>query len=59
MGRRALAVSETMLAIGQFDPKAMTDTGMWVYAGVITVVSLVLSFVIAVWWQRRKDKRQA
>ena len=45
-----------MLALAQFDPMDMTDTGMWWYAGGITVVTLVLSFLVAVWWQRRKDK---
>ena len=44
--------------LAQYDPMDMTDTGMWVYAGVFTVVGLIASFFIAVAWQRWKDKRK-
>jgi len=43
---------------GALDPDRMTDGGMFAWAGIITVVSLVASFFVAIWWQRRKDKRK-
>ena len=36
-------------------PAKMTDTGMWIWAGVLTAVGLVASYVVAVWWQRRQQ----
>lgn len=35
----------------------MDDTGMWVWAGILTAVGLVASLVIAVAWQRWKDRK--
>lgn len=37
----------------------MDDTGMYVWAGILTAVSLALSFVVAVWWQKRKEEQKA
>ena len=37
------------------DPDGMTDAGMYAWAAIITVLSLVASFLIAAWWQRRRD----
>ena len=37
---------------------SMDDAGMYVWAGVFTVVGLVASFGIAIWWQRWKDKKK-
>lgn len=33
----------------------MDDTGMWLWAGLLTVVALAASLVIAIWWQKRKS----
>lgn len=40
------------------DPAKMTDTGMWIWSGVLFVLILVLSYFAAVWWQRRKQKEK-
>lgn len=48
--RRVVALLEDM------SPTAMTDTGMWVWAGVVAVVSLAASYAIAAWWQRRRSQ---
>lgn len=34
----------------------MTDYGMWVWSGVIAVVSLAASYFVAIWWQRRRAR---
>ena len=44
---------------GPLEPDRMTDTGMWIWAGILTVASLVASYFVAVAWQRWKDKRRA
>ena len=36
----------------------MDDGGMYVWAGIVTVVGLLASYGIALAWQRRKAKRQ-
>lgn len=36
----------------------MDDAGMWVWAGILTVVGLALSYGIAIAWQRWKDRTQ-
>lgn len=36
----------------------MDDTGMYIWAGVVTLASLALSFLVAVWWQKRKEKER-
>lgn len=36
----------------------MDDAGMWIWSGILTLVGLVASYGIAVWWQRWKDKRR-
>lgn len=38
------------------DPSDMSDGGMFLWAGILTVVTLVTSYVVAVWWQRRRDR---
>jgi hypothetical protein len=43
---------------GALEPDRMTDTGMWIWAGILTVVGLAVAFVIAVAWQRWKDQRK-
>lgn len=30
----------------------MDDTGMWIWAGILTLASLVVSYFVAVGWQR-------
>lgn len=40
------------LIVGQMDPIKMTDTGMWIWAGILFAVSLVVSYFIAVAWQK-------
>lgn len=40
------------------DPDRMTDAGMYVWAGLITLGTLVASFFVAAWWQRRKDAKK-
>ena len=45
-------------SFGPLEPDRMTDVGMWIWAGIITVVSLVASYAIAIGWQRWKDKRE-
>lgn len=36
----------------------MDDEGMWVWAGILTLVGLVASLAIAAAWQRWKDKKK-
>lgn len=36
------------------DPGRMTDAGMYAWAAIIAIVSLGVSYAIAVAWQRRK-----
>lgn len=50
--RRVASLLEAM------DPARMTDAGMYAWAGLITVGTLVASYFVAVWWQRRKDSRR-
>ena len=38
------------------DPAAMTDNGMWVWSGIIAVVSLAASYFVALWWQRWRSR---
>lgn len=40
------------------DPGRMTDTGMWIWAGILTVVGLAASYGIALAWQRWKEKKK-
>lgn len=46
------------MALGPLDPEKMTDAGMWIWAGILTLVGLAASYVIALAWQRWKDKRK-
>lgn len=45
-------------SLGPLDPDRMTDTGMWIWAGILTVGGLVASYFIAVLWQRWKDRKK-
>lgn len=47
-----------MAGLADLDAVKMTDAGMWIWAGILTVVGLVASFVIAVAWQRWKDAKK-
>ena len=38
-------------------PAKMDDAGMWVWAGIFTLVGLAASYGIAIAWQRWKDKK--
>ena len=38
------------------DLQKMDDNGMYLWAGILTVVGLAASFGIAIWWQRRKKE---
>lgn len=40
------------------DPDRMTDAGMYAWAGILAVLTLVVSFFVALWWQRRKDAQR-
>lgn len=44
------------MALDFMAPTSMTDTGMWVWAGLITVISLGASWAVALWWQRWKER---
>lgn len=44
--------------LGPMEPDRMTDTGMYVWAALITVATLAASFAVAVWWQRWKEKKR-
>lgn len=46
-------------SLGGLDPDRMTDTGMWAWAAILTLVSLAASYFVAVAWQRWKDKKRA
>lgn len=41
------------------EPDRMTDLGMWIWIAILTVAFIGASYAIAVWWQKRKDNRQA
>ena len=43
--------------ITEMDPDTMTDLGMWIWSGILTVVGLALSIGIAFWWQKWRAKR--
>lgn len=36
----------------------MTDTGMWVWSGIVTFVVLVASFFVALWWHKSREERR-
>lgn len=38
--------------LGPMEPDRMTDVGMWIWAVILTIVSLLASYAIAVLWQR-------
>lgn len=40
------------------DPDRMTDTGMYVWAAILTLVGLAASYAIAAGWQRWKEKKK-
>lgn len=40
-------------------PGKMTDAGMYTWAGILAVLSLVVSYFVATWWHRMREKRQA
>lgn len=44
--------------LGPMEPDRMTDTGMWIWAGLITIGSLIASYFIAVSWQRWKGRER-
>jgi hypothetical protein len=44
--------------LGPLEPDRMTDTGMWIWAGILLVVSLVASYFVAVAWQRWRDNKK-
>lgn len=44
--------------LGPLEPDRMTDAGMWIWAVILTVVSLVASYCIAIAWQRWQDERR-
>jgi hypothetical protein len=56
MGRRRRRVRVSLL--DDMDLDKMTDTGMWVWSGILTAVGLALSYGIALGWQRWKEKRK-
>ena len=37
----------------------MDDTGMWLWAAILTIVGLGASWLLAVWWQKRKERQKA
>lgn len=45
--------------LGPLEPDRMTDAGMWAWAVIITVLSLVASYFIAVWWQKRTPRERS
>ena len=47
------------MALGPMDPIKMTDPGMWIWAGVLTAISLAASYFVAIAWQRWRDKKRA
>lgn len=44
--------------LGPLEPDRMTDTGMWIWAIIISVLSLVASYVVAVGWQKWKERQR-
>lgn len=44
--------------LAQMDPLKMTDTGMWIWAGILFAASLVLSYFVAVAWQKWRAQRE-
>lgn len=53
---RTPPLAGAMVSLDDLEWDRMTDTGMWIWAGVFTVVGLVASYFIAVAWQRHKDR---
>lgn len=53
----AAGVQGSMGLLEDMEPGKMTDTGMYVWAGILTVTVLVASYFVALWWQRRGEKR--
>ena len=45
--------------LGPLEPDRMTDAGMWIWAVILTILSLVTSYFLAVAWQRWKNRRRA
>lgn len=45
-----------MAKLGLMD---MDDTGMWIWAGVLLVISLLASYLVAIGWQRWRDRERA
>lgn len=45
--------------LGPMEPDRMTDTGMWIWAGLITIGSLIASYFIAVSWQRWRGRERS
>lgn len=59
LGKVAASLASLQEAMSITD---MTDTGMWIWAGVLTVVGLVTSWLIALaWlrWRRESQKKRA
>lgn len=50
-GRRSVGLLDSL------EVDHMDDTGMWLWAAILTVVGLGASWLIAVWWQKRKERR--
>jgi hypothetical protein len=44
-----------VIPLANMDLDNMDDSGMWLWAGLLTIVALAASLGIAVWWQRRKN----
>lgn len=42
--------------LGPLEPDRMTDTGMWIWAGLLTVGSLVASYFVAIAWQKWRSR---
>ena len=40
------------------DPLDMSDGGMFLWAGILTALTLVASFFVAAWWQKRRDRER-
>jgi hypothetical protein len=47
------------VALEFMDPDSMTTAGILVWAGIVTVGTLVGSYFVALGWQRWKDKKGA
>lgn len=45
--------------LSSLDLENMDDTGMYLWAGILTAVTLAISYGVAVWWQRwRATKKE-